>query len=169
MCARDNWTPVVGEQLLCEREEGNPRDRYALAIKKSGNIVGHVPHSISTVCSLFIRRGGAILCVVTGRRRYSKDLLQGGMEIPCKYCFLGNGKEIKKVESYITKAAYYSPSSMGEDTIEQSSSSKKLLSDQPFTPRSDTGVTRAKNPSDLTSKINDNIGGLVSNSKYIKQ
>ena len=23
-----NWTPVVEEQLLCERVEGNPRDRY---------------------------------------------------------------------------------------------------------------------------------------------
>jgi len=20
------WTPVIGEQLVCEREEGNPRD-----------------------------------------------------------------------------------------------------------------------------------------------
>jgi len=25
------WTPVIREQLVCEREEGNPRDRYAVA------------------------------------------------------------------------------------------------------------------------------------------
>ena len=36
---QDNWTPVVGEQLLREWEEGNPRDRYAVAIKKSGDTV----------------------------------------------------------------------------------------------------------------------------------
>ena len=32
---QDNWTCVVGEQLIQEREEGNPRDCYAVAIKKS--------------------------------------------------------------------------------------------------------------------------------------
>ena len=42
----DNWTPVVGEQLLCEREEGNPQDRYAGAIKKNSDTIGHVPHNI---------------------------------------------------------------------------------------------------------------------------
>jgi len=51
------WMLVIREKLVCEREEGNPRDRYAVAIKKSNNIVGHVPHNISTLYSLFIRRG----------------------------------------------------------------------------------------------------------------
>ena len=89
-----NWTPIIGEQLNCERDE-NPRDRYAVAIKRSGNIVGHMPRNISTLCSLFLRRGGAIYCVVTGCHRYSRDLPQGGMEIPCKYRFVDNRMEIK--------------------------------------------------------------------------
>ena len=114
---QDNWTPVIREQLNCEREEENPRDRYAVAIRKSGDTVGHVPHSISTLCSVFIRRGGTIFCVVTGRRRYSMDLPQGGMEIPCKYRFVGNGREIKKVRSYITKPVTRLPSSRDEDKI----------------------------------------------------
>jgi len=28
------WPLVIGEQLVCEREEENPRDRYAVAVKK---------------------------------------------------------------------------------------------------------------------------------------
>ena len=52
---QDNWTPVIGERLNCEREEENPRDRYAVAIRKSGDTVGHVPRSISMLCSVFIR------------------------------------------------------------------------------------------------------------------
>ena len=44
---QDNWSPVIGERLNCEREEENPRDRYAVAIRKSGDTVGHVPCSIS--------------------------------------------------------------------------------------------------------------------------
>ena len=35
---QENWTPIIGEQLQCEREDGNPRDRYAVAIKKCDNI-----------------------------------------------------------------------------------------------------------------------------------
>ena len=37
-----NWTPIICEQLNCERKDENRRDRYAVAIKRSGNIVGRV-------------------------------------------------------------------------------------------------------------------------------
>ena len=37
--------------------------------------------------SIFIRRGGFIVCVVTGLRQYSADLPQGGLEVPCCYTF----------------------------------------------------------------------------------
>ena len=32
---QDNWTPVIGERLNCEREEENPQDRYAVAIRNA--------------------------------------------------------------------------------------------------------------------------------------
>jgi len=28
------WTLIIAEQLVCERKEGNPRNRYAIAVKK---------------------------------------------------------------------------------------------------------------------------------------
>jgi len=28
------WMSVIGEQLVCEREEGNPRDQYTIAVEK---------------------------------------------------------------------------------------------------------------------------------------
>jgi len=31
-CYHVCWTPVIGEQLVYEREEGNQRDRYAVAV-----------------------------------------------------------------------------------------------------------------------------------------
>ena len=37
---------------------------------------------ISTPCHLFLRKGGIILCIVNGDRRYSADLIQGGLEVP---------------------------------------------------------------------------------------
>ena len=96
--------PIVGEELVCEHEPGNSRDPYAVAFKKqlSGEdkIVGHVQRKISTICSLFIRRGGTICCMVKGRQRYSSDLPQGGLEIPCVLHFMAiNYEKVKRLRN----------------------------------------------------------------------
>ena len=88
---------MIGEVLVCERESGNAEDVYAVAVLQSTSIVGHLPRKDSRKFSLFLRRGGSISCEVTGHRQYSADLAQGGMEIPCKLTFTGEGKEIKKL------------------------------------------------------------------------
>ena len=73
--------PVYGEILVCHREVGNAHDTHAVPVKKViGNdlkVVGHIPRRISSICSIFLRRGGEIKCTVNGGRRYSSDLLQG--------------------------------------------------------------------------------------------
>ena len=94
---KDTWNATIGEELECNPEAGNRADRYAVAVIKAGNIVGHVPKRISRYCSLFIRRGGTIRCLVTSGRQYSNDLPQGGLEIPCILKFTGQAKEIKKL------------------------------------------------------------------------
>ena len=56
-------------------------------------VVDHVPKRISLICSSFLRRGGSITCKVMGPRRFSADLLQGGLEIPCTEAYLyGNSQ-----------------------------------------------------------------------------
>ena len=82
------WMPVLG-YLICLREPFNSVDRYAVCVKKDNDIIGHLPKKISRICSLFLSRGGSISCIVTGRRRYSSDLSQGGLEIPCSLLFCG--------------------------------------------------------------------------------
>lgn len=55
---KDNWLPVIGEQIKCIREDDNPRDRYAVAVVKTTAVgdetVGHIPRCISAVCSSFL-------------------------------------------------------------------------------------------------------------------
>ena len=46
-----------------------------------------IPRKISSICSIFIRCSDTIHCTVNGRRRYSLDLLQGGLEVPCILTF----------------------------------------------------------------------------------
>ena len=74
---------VLGEELVCEQEIGNVVDCYAIAVKKnSGKTVGHVP-KISQMCSSFLQQGYVLTATVTGFHRYSSDLVQGWLEIPC--------------------------------------------------------------------------------------
>ena len=37
------------------------------------------------------------MCSISGRRRHSTDLPQGGLEVPCRLLFRGEAKEIKKL------------------------------------------------------------------------
>lgn len=95
---KEVWAAAVGEVLICQREPENASDRYAVAVKREGTIVGHLPRKMTRVCSLFIRRGGSITCTVTGHRRYSADLPQGGLEVPCLLLFKATPKEITKLK-----------------------------------------------------------------------
>ena len=95
---KEIWEAAAGEVLMCEREPHNALDRYAVAVKKTGTIIGHLPRKLSRVCSLFLRRGGTIECTVTGGRRYSVDLPQGGLEVPCSLLFKATPKEVQKLK-----------------------------------------------------------------------
>ena len=91
------WDSAINEELPCEREVHNAMDHYVVAVKRDDVVVGHLPKKISRICSVFLRRGGTIRVKVTGQRRYSFDLAQGGMEIPCLLLCQGEPKEIKKL------------------------------------------------------------------------
>ena len=94
---------TVGEHLICEREMLNPNDRYTVAVMKDDIVIGHLPRALSCTSSLFIARGGAITCIVSGPRRYSADLSQGGLKVPCKLKFSSTCKEIAKLKSLLAR------------------------------------------------------------------
>ena len=95
------------ENLPCERETGNLHDPQAMAVKKmidgTLQVVGHAPRKISSICSIFIRRGGSIACRVTGHQQYSSNLPQGGLELPCVLTFTtASAKDIVKQKRYLS-------------------------------------------------------------------
>lgn len=79
-------------------EPENSAERYADSVLKDDSIVEHLPKKISKVSSIFIARGGSIMCKVTERRRYSSDLPQGGSEVPCEIHFTGQKREVSKLK-----------------------------------------------------------------------
>lgn len=93
--------------MPCEREIGNLHDTLAVAVKKfirgEWKIVSHVPRRIPPLSSVFIRRGGRIKCVVTGPRRYSSDLPNGGLEVPSQLIFsINDAKKCEQLHKRIT-------------------------------------------------------------------
>ena len=60
-------------------------------------LVGHVPKRILAACSLFLQQSGNIECTITGTRRYSSNLPQGGLEVPCTLRFSGDAKLMLKI------------------------------------------------------------------------
>ena len=50
-------------------------------------------------------KNGTIDCVVISERRYSSDLLQGGLEISCKLIFNGKHDDIKKLKHLLARKA----------------------------------------------------------------
>ena len=46
----------VREHLSCQAEDSNAFDPYAVAIRKSANVIGHVPWKISAACSFYTKR-----------------------------------------------------------------------------------------------------------------
>ena len=102
---KEVWEPTIDEKLPCKRNIGNSHDMFAVAFKNSSEVVGHVPRFLLSICLIFIRRGGEIVCRITGTRRYSVDLPQGGMEVPCILIFKSQSiKECKKTEHLIQSA-----------------------------------------------------------------
>ena len=66
--------------------------------------VGHVPEKISSICSLLLSNGGVISCEGTDpNRKSSRDLPQGGLEIPrtCIFKFQGNEQLISKAKKLL--------------------------------------------------------------------
>ena len=119
----DVWEPTIREVLLWERDVGNRHDTFVVAIKRNDSfeVVGHVP---SSICLIFIRRGGEIDYRITGTRRYSADLPQGEMEEPCILIFKSQSiKECNKTEDLIKSAKSISseelPTTTGVDSSDE--------------------------------------------------
>ena len=103
MCGKGTFSQI-------RSQIGNSHDPLAVAVLKRidghNTIIGHVSQRISASCSAFIRRGGIIQCTVIGNRRYNVDLIQGGLEVPCKLRFAINSYQefCKKTEISVSTA-----------------------------------------------------------------
>ena len=99
---QDLWSPQLGEVLPIKREPTNPEDKFAVAVKLEGRVVGHLPFNIAPTVSCFLNRNvNKGIVEVTGER-----INRGagyGLEIPCKYRLYGPKKHVDTLRKYINK------------------------------------------------------------------
>ena len=50
------WEPRIGEVLLSQRESENSEDTLAIAVLKSGRVVGHVSKNLAPILLPFLHR-----------------------------------------------------------------------------------------------------------------
>ena len=90
------WTPFLGEELSVQPEDHNDHDEHAIAVTRDGRTVGHVPRIISRVSWFFLRRGGHIICQITGQRKRGD-----GLEVPCVYVYFGSSRMVEKLKGLL--------------------------------------------------------------------
>ena len=93
-------TKTFGQLFLaCAQETSNRKDPYTVCVLESGSITaGHLPRKTSAVCSMFLKKGGTIDYVLTRSTRYSIDLTQRRLEVPCSLIVSGIHSVIDKVQ-----------------------------------------------------------------------
>lgn len=92
----------IGEIMICEQENDNEYDEYAVSVcKESGKMVGHVPIELSKVFSNFLRDYGEIEAECIGSR-YNAGAGKG-LELPADYKLIGTYNYLIKVKKEIEK------------------------------------------------------------------
>ena len=90
------WVPKIGETLSTEREPSNPKDKYAVSVKKKECIVGHLPlgktGNFAKTIFYFLRADEYSICEVeiTGKPVNLSDGER--MQVPCKLKLTGRSK-----------------------------------------------------------------------------
>ena len=83
---RRYWKPYLGEELICQHDDSNPFDVFAIKTcsQENGGIYGHLPKEILRTTKFLIDRGALVFVEVSSNHYRRSPLVQGGLEIPCR-------------------------------------------------------------------------------------
>jgi hypothetical protein len=79
--------------LTLAHEKDNKSDKFAIAVRKNGKVVGHAPRENAKIMYFYLKRGGHISVTVTGTKVNRGEGV--GIEVPGTYKFVGTEKDTK--------------------------------------------------------------------------
>ena len=92
------WDAAVGEELECKRVRQPGGSLCCGSGQRRYDSWSCTSEDFTVVLPVF-KHGGGITCQVIGAKRYSTDLPQRGLEVPCLLFFTGETKEISKLKA----------------------------------------------------------------------
>ena len=99
------WTPKNGEILIARPEPGNEYDKYAVAVERCGDMVGHLSKGRSALfaktVSYFLRASNENCCRVEVTCKRVKLGDGEGLQIPCILHFSGAAKFVSKLKDIL--------------------------------------------------------------------
>ena len=99
------WDADIGEVLEAKTEPTNEKDKYAVAVCKKGDVVGHLPKGKTGKFAkmIFYFLKSEMLCAckvkVTGKRNNFGD--DKGLRIPCLLQFFGPKENIELLKKLL--------------------------------------------------------------------
>ena len=94
---QSKWNAEIGAELGAvpdTRTTALVKDKYAIAVKNGEQTVRHIPMFLSKLTFFFLRYDGKVSIKVNGPRRYSVDLIQGGLELPAEVTFQTSNEKL---------------------------------------------------------------------------
>ena len=73
-------------------------NKFAIPLENNDLVnVDHIPKFMSKLTYTFLKHGGHVKCEITDVKKYSKDLEQGGLEIPARLTISNVNKRMTDV------------------------------------------------------------------------
>ena len=99
------WVPQENEILTCIIEPTNPYDKYAVAVSRSGMVVGHLPlgsrGKFSKNIFFFLKSCPENQCNATITGKPFNDGSCKGMQVPCSLIFRGSSEYLKLLKKLL--------------------------------------------------------------------
>ena len=98
------WNPKLGEVLVAERESDNSYDKFAVAVKKNGQVVGHLKKGksgwFSKSISYFLKYPKSSCHIeITGKKANLGD--KQGLQVPCTVKLNGHSVHIQRLKNIL--------------------------------------------------------------------
>ena len=101
----NDWTPILGENLSTRPESESEIDKYAVAVTKDAQVIGHLKkgktgqYAKTIFCFLWANPMNTARIPVTGKRVNFGD--GQGLQIPCTILFKRDDKYIEVLEKQL--------------------------------------------------------------------
>ena len=98
---KEKWLPDDGQILIAEKQPDNKYDPYAVAVKKEGVVIGHLPRDERHVIFFFLQTDYTAKCIatITGNPVNLGDKL--GQKVPCRLRLSGRKEYIEVLKGNI--------------------------------------------------------------------